>query len=142
MYLSNTLASNLVYFPTILCNSRQFNRTTINHSLQYVSFDSRQEPHPLNSSTFDDLIQSGAAFASPFLPNDPVLDRIDQEILERNPGKPVAGGWCLGESENEKCTVWGDADVLKPGPGAKRLEKCLVKLLSNETIRSHQCVDV
>ncbi|KAL2506511.1 Core-2/I-branching beta-1 [Abeliophyllum distichum] len=141
MYLSNTPASNLVYFPTILCNSQQFNRTTINHSLQYVSLDSRQEPHPLNSSTFDDLIQSGAAFATPFLPNDPVLDRIDREVLERNPGKPVPGGWCLGESENEKCSVWGDADVLKPGPGAKRLEKRLVELLSNETGRSRQCVD-
>ncbi|XP_022858594.1 beta-glucuronosyltransferase GlcAT14A-like [Olea europaea var. sylvestris] len=141
MYLSNTPASNLVYFPTILCNSRQFNRTTINHSLQYVSYDSGQEPLPLNSSTFDDLIQSGAAFASPFLPNDPILDRIDLEVLEREPGKPVPGGWCLGESENEKCSVWGDADVLKPGPGAKRLEKRLVELLSKETVRSRQCVD-
>lgn len=141
MYLSNTPASNLVYFPTILCNSRQFNRTTINHSLQYVSYDSRQEPLQLNSSRFDDLIQSGAAFASPFLPHDPVLDRIDLEVLERKPGKPVPGGWCLGESENEKCSVWGDADVLKPGPGAKRLEKGLVELLSKETVRSRQCVD-
>lgn len=138
MYLSNTPASTSVYFPTILCNSHQFNRTTINHCLRYVSLDSRQQPCLLNSSNFDELIHSGAAFASPFPPNDPVLDRIDQELLQRNPGKIVPGGWCLGDSSEDRCTVWGDADVLKPGPGAKRLEKRLVQLLSNEPT---QCLD-
>ncbi|KAI3459599.1 hypothetical protein Pfo_016262 [Paulownia fortunei] len=138
MYLSNTPASTSVYFPTALCNSHQFNRTTINHSLHYASLDSRQQPCLLNSSNFDELIQSGAAFATPFPPNDPVLDHIDQELLQRNAGKTVPGGWCLGDSNEDKCTVWGDADVLKPGLGAKRLERRLVELLSNETT---QCLD-
>ncbi|KAK6122750.1 hypothetical protein DH2020_043508 [Rehmannia glutinosa] len=137
MYLSNTPASASVYFPTVLCNSHQFNRTTINHSLRYASLDSRQKPCLLNSSNFDELIESGAAFASPFSTNDPILDRIDREILQRNPGKTVPGGWCLGDSSENKCAVWGDADVLKPGPGAKRLERRLVQLLSNAT----QCLD-
>ncbi|KAK6145888.1 hypothetical protein DH2020_019757 [Rehmannia glutinosa] len=137
MYLSNTPASASVYFPTVLCNSHQFNRTTINHSLRYASLDSRQKPCLLNSSNFDELIESGAAFASPFSTNDPILDLIDREILQRNPGKTVPGGWCLGDSSENKCAVWGDADVLKPGPGAKRLERRLVLLLSNAT----QCLD-
>ncbi|KAL7124190.1 hypothetical protein ABFS83_14G031500 [Erythranthe nasuta] len=136
MYLSNTPSSTSVYFPTVLCNSRKFNRTTINHSLHYSAcLDSRNKrgPHFLNSTHFDDLIQSGAAFASPFQPNDPVLDRIDQDVLRRNPTGAVPGGWCLGDSGEDVCSVWGDAEVLKPGEGAKRLERRLVQILSNET---------
>ncbi|KAF5941818.1 hypothetical protein HYC85_019460 [Camellia sinensis] len=140
MYLSNTPSSASVYFPTLLCNSQQFNKTIMNHGLQYASFDTRQEARPLKSKDFHDFIQSGAAFASPFLADDPVLDRIDREILRRIPGKLVPGGWCLGESKNNTCDVWGDADILRPGRGARRLEKLLVKLLSNGTFRSHQCV--
>ncbi|CAI9117914.1 OLC1v1019404C1 [Oldenlandia corymbosa var. corymbosa] len=140
MYLANTPASESVYFPTILCNSRQFNRTTINHSLHYVSLNLRKDPIPLNMSYYNDLVRSGSAFASPFLPNDPILDRIDKKILHRAPEKPVPGGWCLGDPGRDVCKVWGDADVLRPGKGAKRLEKRLVGLLSRETLQSHQCV--
>ncbi|KAL3828340.1 hypothetical protein ACJIZ3_017142 [Penstemon smallii] len=32
----------------------------------------------------------------------------DQQLLLRSPGKPVPGGWCLGESsKDDKCIVWG-----------------------------------
>ncbi|KAM7488379.1 hypothetical protein LguiB_025863 [Lonicera macranthoides] len=142
MYLSNTLLSQHVYFPTVLCNSRPFNKTVINHSLKYTAFDTKHEPRLLNSTDFKDLIKSGAAFASPFLLNDPILDRIDREILGRSPGNPLPGGWCLGDSGSDKCTVWGDADVLRPSKGARRLEKRIVKLLTNGTFRSHQCIVV
>nr|GEX89654.1 beta-glucuronosyltransferase GlcAT14A [Tanacetum cinerariifolium] len=141
MYLSNSLSSDSVYFPTVLCNSPQLNRTVVNHNLQYSAYETKHEPRLLHSDDFNDLINSGSAFASPFLPDDPILDRIDQELLNRGQGKPVAGGWCLGgESSNEACSVWGDADVLKPGSGAKRLEQRMVGLLSNETFISHQCI--
>ncbi|KAK9289241.1 hypothetical protein L1049_017716 [Liquidambar formosana] len=130
MYLSNTPSSLPDYFPTVLCNSQQFNRTTVNHNLQYASL----EPRPLSSSDFDSMIQSGAAFATQFQLDDPVLDLIDQVALRRRSGEAVPGGWCLGESENDTCSVWGDADVLRPGPGAQRLEKNIVKLLSNGTV--------
>lgn len=140
MYLSNSLSSQSVYFPTILCNSPQLNRTVVNHNLQYSAYKTRYEPRALNSDDFNDLVISGSAFASPFLPDDPVLDRIDQELLKRGQGKPVPGGWCLGGSSDEACSIWGDADVLKPGTGAKRLEQRMVELLSNETFNSHQCI--
>lgn len=137
MYLSNTPSSLPNYFPTILCNSQQFNRTTVNHNLQYASVEAR----PLTTNDFDDMIQSGSAFGAHFAIGDPVLDRIDQEVLRRIPGKAVPGGWCLGDqSVNDTCSVWGDADVLRPGFGAKRLERRIVELLSNGTFRSHQCV--
>lgn len=101
MYLSNTPSSASIYFPTLLCNSQQFKRKVINHSLKYSSFDDKKQPLHLKSEDFDNLIASGAAFGSPFLPDDPVLDRIDTEILSRSSGKPVPGGWCLGELEFE-----------------------------------------
>lgn len=143
MYLSNTPSSLSNYFPTILCNSPQFNRTVINHNLLYVTFnDSSKEKHrQLNSKEFDIMVESGAAFATEFPFDDSVLDRIDREILERSPGKVVPGGWCLGEPGNGTCSVWGDADILRPGPGATRLEKRIVELLSNNWFRSHQCID-
>ncbi|OIT30235.1 PREDICTED: beta-glucuronosyltransferase GlcAT14A [Nicotiana attenuata] len=139
MYLSNSPSSASVYFPTILCNSRKFNRTTINHNMQYASFNSRQEARKLNSSDFNDLVMSGAAFATPFKANDPILDQIDRELLHHKYDEPVPGGWCLGDNETDKCTLWGDAEVLRPGPGAKRLEKHFVELFTNGTFRSSRC---
>ncbi|KAL3329214.1 hypothetical protein AABB24_036354 [Solanum stoloniferum] len=140
MYLSNSPSSSSVYFPTILCNSRKFNRTTINHNLRYASFNSRQEVLPLNTSYFNDLVMSGAAFAAPFEANNLILDQIDHELLHHKHDEPVPGGWCLGENETDKCTVWGDAEVLRPGPGAQRLEKRFVQIFSNGTFRSSRCI--
>lgn len=140
MYLSNSPSSSSVYFPTILCNSRKFNRTTINHNLRYASFNSRKEALPLNTSNFNDLVMSGAVFAAPFEANNPILDQIDSELLHHKYDEPVPGGWCLGENETDKCTVWGDAEVLRPGPGAQRLEERFVQIFSNGTFRSSRCV--
>ncbi|XP_009758427.1 beta-glucuronosyltransferase GlcAT14A, partial [Nicotiana sylvestris] len=139
MYLSNSPSSESVYFPTILCNSRKFNRTAINHNMLYASFNSRSQARRLNSSDFNDLLTSGAAFASPFKVDDPVLDQIDHELLHHNRDEPVPGGWCLGDSETNKCSVWGDAEILRPGPGAKRLEKHFLELFSNGSYLSDQC---
>lgn len=142
MYFANTPSSLSNYFPTILCNSRQFNRTIINHNLRYANFasPSNEEPRPLSSNDFDDMIRSGTAFASRFPQDDPLLAHIDREILNRSQGSAVPGGWCLGEPGNDTCSVWGDADVLRPGPGARRLEKLIVGLLSNGTVQSRQCI--
>ncbi|XP_022761985.1 beta-glucuronosyltransferase GlcAT14A-like [Durio zibethinus] len=143
MYFANMPYSFTNYFPTVLCNSDQFKSTVINNNLQYVAFNKSlsTKPHLVSSEEFDAMIQSAAAFATQFQFDDPVLDRIDQEILKRNPGKVVPGGWCLDEPGNGTCSVWGDADILRPGPGAKRLEKCIVELLSDDRYRSHQCLD-
>ncbi|PON85019.1 Glycosyl transferase [Trema orientale] len=142
MYFSNTPSALSNYFPTILCNSHQFKRTIINHSLRYANFDkpSKEEARRVISDDFDAMIQSGAAFAAKFPLNDPLLDRIDREILSRGRGDVVPGGWCLGEYRNNTCSVWGDADVLRPGTGAKRLEKLIVELLSNSSSASNRCM--
>lgn len=142
MYISNTPSPKSVYFQTLICNSRQFSRTVINHNLQYSVFSVRHEARHLNSTDFFLLINTGAAFASPFLKDDPVLDLIDEKILGRMPGKPAPGGWCIGGNENDTCMEWGDAEVLRPGSGAKRLEKLFLDILSNGTFGSDQCVSM
>ncbi|MBA0575362.1 hypothetical protein Golob_024999, partial [Gossypium lobatum] len=143
MYFTNTPYSYSNYFPTVLCNSNQYKKTVINHNLQHVAFNKTFSTKPLSlkPEEFDAMIQSGAAFATHFQFDSPVLDRIDQEILKRSPGKVVPGGWCLGEPANDTCSVWGDASILRPGPGAKRLKKRIVDLLADDKYRSMQCRD-
>ncbi|XVE84800.1 hypothetical protein DITRI_Ditri17bG0041700 [Diplodiscus trichospermus] len=143
MYFANMAYSFTNYFPTVLCNAGQFKSTVVNHNLQYIAFNksSSKKPPPLNSAEFDAMIQSGAAFATQFQFDDPVLDRIDQEILQCSRGKPVPGGWCIGEPGNGTCSVWGDADILRPGPGAKRLENRILELLRDDRFRYRQCLD-
>ncbi|XP_043706018.1 beta-glucuronosyltransferase GlcAT14A [Telopea speciosissima] len=142
MYFSNMPSSQTNYFQTALCNSREFNKTVVNHNLQYLSWDDppKQKPRTLGSSDFDDMIKSGAAFGTPFPLDDPVLDRIDKEVLNRGTGRIVPGGWCLGEADDDPCSVWGDGNALWPGKGSRRLEKRLVELLSKEVFHSHQCI--
>ncbi|RDX82986.1 Beta-glucuronosyltransferase GlcAT14B, partial [Mucuna pruriens] len=139
MYFANTPSSLSNYFPTVLCNSRQFNRTVINQNLLYAISDGhRNDLRPLNSTDFDDMIRSGAIFAQKFQKDDPVLDLIDQKLLGRSPGSVVPGGWCLGEPGNSTCLTWGDAKILRPGTGSQRLEKAIVELLANGTFRTRQ----
>ncbi|KAM1216588.1 hypothetical protein ACFX2J_012854 [Malus domestica] len=143
MYFSNTPSALSNYFPTILCNSQQFNKTIINHNLVYANSDTppREKPQPISSTGYDAMIQHGAAFATGLQLDDPILDRVDREVLKRRRGKVVPGGWCLGGFANDTCSVWGDADILRPSPRARILERLLVRLLSNGTFRSHQCID-
>uniref|UniRef100_A0A164Y2N5 Uncharacterized protein n=1 Tax=Daucus carota subsp. sativus TaxID=79200 RepID=A0A164Y2N5_DAUCS len=65
------------------------------------------------------MIQSGAAFARKFKQDDPVLDKIDKELLHRKRGSFTPGGWCSG---NPPCSKVGNLNKLKPGPGAQRLQ--------------------
>ncbi|XP_057547130.1 beta-glucuronosyltransferase GlcAT14A [Amaranthus tricolor] len=141
MYLANTPSSLLSYIPTIVCNSPEFKESTVNHNLQYASYytTSNENPRFLNGSDFQDILHSGSAFASQFRLNDPILDRIDKEILGRSRGSVVPGGWCVGDTNNT-CAVWGDANILRPGPGAERLERRMVELLTNGAFRTRQCL--
>ncbi|XP_010488505.1 PREDICTED: beta-glucuronosyltransferase GlcAT14B [Camelina sativa] len=144
MYLSNTPDSLSNYFPTILCNSNLFKKTIINNNLLYVASNEtvKERYHRLDPKEFTEMVETGAAFASGFRSDDPVLDRIDHELLGRKHGEVVPGGWCLGDSgkNSSSCSVWGDSGILRPGSGSDRLERRIVKLLSNDWFRSHQCI--
>ncbi|CAL9756749.1 unnamed protein product [Musa acuminata subsp. burmannicoides] len=142
MYYANTLSSHTNYFQTVLCNSPGFNRTIVNHHLHYMIWEAspKKEPRLLTMDDLKNMTITGAAFGTRFSKNDPVLDHIDKETLSRGPGRIVPGGWCLGGSHGDPCAVWGNPDVLIPGPGAARLAKIIADLLSDGKLRSQQCI--
>ena len=85
------------------------------------------------------MVKSNAPFARKFHKNDPVLDKIDKELLGRT-SRFAPGAWCIGSSEGgaDPCSVRGDDSVFRPGPGAERLQELLKTLLSEE-FRKKQC---
>ena len=144
MYYANYLSSAEGYFHTVICNSQDFQNTTVNHDLRFVMWDNPARQQPLNLTTehFDLMVNSGAPFTRVVAYDDPVLDRIDSQILRRPSGRFTPGGWCLGSSllGKDPCAVYGKPKVLRPTTSSKRLEKLLVKLLDAENFRPKQCV--
>eukprot|EP00268_Persea_americana_P052103 TRINITY_DN5818_c0_g1_i1.p1 TRINITY_DN5818_c0_g1~~TRINITY_DN5818_c0_g1_i1.p1 ORF type:complete len:412 (+),score=21.34 TRINITY_DN5818_c0_g1_i1:225-1460(+) len=143
MYYTNFLSSPEGYFHTVICNSKDYQNTTVNHDLHYIMWDNppRQHPITLRSKHFDGMVESGAPFARKFVKDDPVLDRIDRELLGRSKGRFTPGGWCVGSSflGRDPCAIYGNPEIIKPTISSKRLEKLLVKLLDPENFRSKQC---
>nr|GMC72841.1 beta-glucuronosyltransferase GlcAT14A-like [Ipomoea batatas] len=142
MYYANFVSSPEGYFHTTICNTDEFRSTAINHDLHYIAWDYPPKQHPLSLTLkdFDKMVNSSAAFARKFRRDDPVLDKIDQELLGRT-NRFAPGAWCVGSEEDggDPCSVLGDDSVFRPGPGAKRLEGLMQKLLS-EDFRSKQCL--
>lgn len=94
------------------------------------------------------MVSSNAPFARKFRSNDPVLDRIDSDLLLRGPDMIVPGGWCAGKkpaenatngSASDPCLVVGDVTHLQPGLGAERLERLIGSLLLEENFQPRQC---
>ncbi|CAL0299017.1 unnamed protein product [Lupinus luteus] len=144
MYYSNFISSPEGYFHTVICNAQEFRNTTVNSDLHFISWDNppKQHPHYLTVDDMQRMVDSNAPFARKFHREDPVLDRIDAELLSRGPGMAVPGGWCIGSRENgtDPCSEIGDTAVLRPGLGSKRLETLISSLLSNESFRPRQCI--
>ncbi|KAK4750347.1 hypothetical protein SAY87_027796 [Trapa incisa] len=143
MYYANFLSSPEGYFHTVVCNAEEFRNTTVNNDLHFISWDNppKQHPHHLNIADMQRMVNSNAPFARKFTEDDPVLDKIDSELLSRGHGKFVPGGWCIGSLENgtDPCSVVGDSAILRPGSGVKRLEKLISVLMSEEGFRPMQC---
>lgn len=139
MYYTNFVSSPEGYFQTVVCNAPEFATTVINHDMHYISWDRppKQHPHNLNVNDSSKMIASGAAFARKFKGDDPVLDKIDKELLHRRNGSFTPGGWC---TRRPSCLNVGNPTKLKPGPGAKRLRRLISKLvLSHNTTSQQQC---
>ncbi|KAA3465893.1 beta-glucuronosyltransferase GlcAT14A-like isoform X2 [Gossypium australe] len=143
MYFNNVMLSEESYFHSVICNSPEFKNTTVNGDLRYMIWDSppKTEPHFLNNSDYDQMAQSGAAFARQFQKDDPVLDMIDEKILKCGRNRAVPGAWCTGRRSwwVDPCSQWGDVNVLKPGPQAKKLEETILNLLDDWNSQSNQC---
>ncbi|KAB2052789.1 hypothetical protein ERO13_A12G136900v2 [Gossypium hirsutum] len=141
MYYTNFVSSPEGYFHTVICNTDEFRSTAISHDLHYIAWDTPPKQHPISLSMkdFDKMVKSNAPFARKFHKNDPVLDKIDKELLGRT-GRFAAGAWCIGSSEGgaDPCSVRGNDSVFAPGPGAKRLQ-VLLKTLMSEDSGKKQC---
>lgn len=141
MYYTNFISSPEGYFQTVICNTEEFRHTAISHDLHFIAWDTPPKQHPISLSMkdFDKMVESKAPFARKFAKNDPVLDKIDKELLGRT-SRFAPGAWCVGSSENgaDPCSVRGNDSVFSPGPGAKRLQELFQTLLS-EDFRKQQC---
>lgn len=143
MYYANFISSPEGYFHTVVCNAQEFRNTTVNTDLHFISWDNppKQHPHYLTTEDMSRMVQSNAPFARKFHREDPVLDKVDSELLSRGPGMIVPGGWCIGSGENgsDPCLLAGNTTLLRPTSGAKRVETLISSLLSAENFRKNQC---
>ena len=142
MYYTNFVSSPEGYFHTVICNTEEFRHTAISHDLHYIAWDTPPKQHPISLTTkdFDKMVKSKALFARKFAKDDPVLDKIDKELLGRT-HRFSPGAWCVGTSDggNDPCFVRGNDTMFRPGPGAERLSELLQVLLSKESL-SKQCL--
>ncbi|KAK2635348.1 hypothetical protein Ddye_030140 [Dipteronia dyeriana] len=143
MYFNNVMLSQEGYFHSVICNAPEFKNTTVNSDLRYMIWDSppKMEPHFLNDSDYDQMAQSGAVFARQFAKDDSVLNMVDENILKRGRNRAAPGAWCTGRRSiwMDPCSQWGDVNVLKPGPQAKKLEETITNLLDDWSSQSNQC---
>lgn len=143
LYYTNFISTPEGYFQTVICNSNDFRNTTVNHDLHYIMWDNPPKQHPLTLGLKDyrRMIMSSVPFARKFKKNDPVLDKIDRELLHRQNGKFAYGGWCLGGKRGECSGSNGRVNfgVLRPGAGSRRIKVLLTKLLSARNFKRRQC---
>ncbi|XP_010929352.1 beta-glucuronosyltransferase GlcAT14A isoform X2 [Elaeis guineensis] len=149
MYFANVAYSMESYFQTVICNSPEFQNTTVNSDLRYFIWDDPPglDPLFLNQSHYKEMIKSGAAFARRFMEDDRVLKQIDKKILRRSSNGVGVGKWCSGQLsspkkkdlEEDPSLTWGDINVVMPGPSGKRLRSLVSELISDERLHSNRC---
>ncbi|XP_064978535.1 beta-glucuronosyltransferase GlcAT14B-like [Musa acuminata AAA Group] len=143
LYYTNFISSPEGYFQTVICNSKDHQNTTVNHDLHYITWDNPPKQHPLTLGLKDyrRMILSSVPFARKFKKNDPVLDKIDRELLRRRNGQFAHGGWCWNGKRGGSSggNARGNLGVLRPGAGSRRLRALLTKMLSPRNFRRRQC---
>ncbi|KAF7135800.1 hypothetical protein RHSIM_Rhsim08G0249200 [Rhododendron simsii] len=155
MYLTNVLFPLELYFQTVLCNSPEFQNTTVDNNLRYTRWDHKTvgKALELKMSNYDEMVSSEAVFARPFREGDPVLSEIDKNVLNRPPDGVVPGEWCLDQGMNasvedrssvidqnySNCSSWGDINSVKPRSFGVKLGTFFSKLLVERKLRPNQC---
>ncbi|XP_010925224.1 beta-glucuronosyltransferase GlcAT14B isoform X1 [Elaeis guineensis] len=144
MYYANFLSSPEGYFHTVICNAPEFRNTTVNHDLHFISWDTppKQHPHFLTLDDFSRMVDSNAPFARKFGRDDPVLDRIDKELLGRDADGFVPGGWYGAWKMNttDEHDIVRNVNELRPGPGADRLAHLITGLLAADGFDEKHCI--
>jgi len=143
MYYANFLSSPEGYFHTVICNAEEFRNTTVNHDLHFISWDNppKQHPHFLTVNDYQRMVDSNAPFARKFGRNEPVLDKIDTELLGQNADGYVPGRWFSQANSSITKQYSGIRNItdLRPGPGAERLGHLINGLLSAENFQANRC---
>lgn len=147
MYFTNVAYAAESYFQTAICNSPDFQNTTVNNDLRYFVWENPPtlEPILLNQSNYKAMVRSGAAFARRFMEDDPVLQKVDDLILRRKPNGVGYGKWCLGPDPNRKglgsdvCSIWGDINAIELRSTGKKLRKRIAKVVSDKRLHENQC---
>ncbi|XP_039143684.1 beta-glucuronosyltransferase GlcAT14B [Dioscorea cayenensis subsp. rotundata] len=135
MYFTNVPLPQEGYFHSVLCNAPEFQNKTVNNDLRYMAWDNppQMEPHLLNVTDFDEMSKSGVPFARQFKKDDPVLDMIDETILDRSYYRPVPGAWCSGKRRwwTDPCSQWKDVNIVKPSRWVENFGKVMKKLVDD-----------
>ncbi|KAH7659698.1 Glycosyl transferase family 14 protein [Dioscorea alata] len=148
MYFTNVAYAMESYFQTVICNSPEFQNTTVNNDLRYFIWDNppKLDPLFLNQSSYKDMIKSRAAFARRFVEDEPVLRVVDQKILKRPTNGVALGKWCSvlskeqnGENADDQCSSWSDINAIKPKKAGKRLKSLVLELVSDQKMHENQC---
>ncbi|XP_077217192.1 beta-glucuronosyltransferase GlcAT14A-like isoform X2 [Tasmannia lanceolata] len=113
MYFANVAFPMESYFHTVLCNSPDFQNTTVNSDLRR------------------------------FKEGDPILLKVDEDILQWpmggvDWGKSLCSDQVVNLSSKELCSKWDNIDVIKPGPYVKKLEALMSKLVQDQKLRSRE----
>ncbi|XP_057486381.1 beta-glucuronosyltransferase GlcAT14B-like [Actinidia eriantha] len=144
MYYANFLSSPEGYFHTVICNAEEFQNTTVNHDLHFISWDNppKQHPHFLTLDDYQKMVDSNAPFARKFGRNEAALDKIDSELLGRVGNGFVPGSWFDKGETNTTAPHYAIANIteLRPGPGAERINKLITGLLSDKDFHAKHCV--
>ncbi|KAJ8528332.1 hypothetical protein K7X08_022024 [Anisodus acutangulus] len=143
MYYANFLSTPEGYFHTVICNAEEFRNTTVNHDLHFISWDNppKQHPHVLTLNDYQNMVDSNASFARKFRRNEPVLDKIDSELLGRKVDGFVPGSWFDGRDANANISqyILRNITSLRPGPGAQRIKSLISGLLSDKDFNTEHC---
>lgn len=142
MYFTNVMLPLEGYFHSVACNS-DFRNFTVNNDLRYMVWDDppQMEPHFLNVTHYDELVGSGVPFARRFKENDPLLDKIDDKVLQRWRHRPVPGAWCTGRRRwfSDPCSQWSNVNIVRPGPQAEKFRKYINQILEESKSSNNSC---
>ncbi|KAL6840942.1 hypothetical protein ACP4OV_029202 [Aristida adscensionis] len=143
MYFNNVILPQEGYFHSVICNTLDFRNFTVNNDLRFTVWDDPPQADPLflNMEHYSQMVDSGAPFARRFKENDPLLDKIDSNILKRWSNGPVPGAWCSGRKRwfNDPCSMWSDVNIVRPGPQAEKLQQYINRTLEDAKSHSNSC---
>lgn len=144
MYYANFLSSPEGYFHTVICNAEEFKNTTVNHDLHFISWDNppKQHPHFLSIDDYERMVESHAPFARKFGEDKELLDKIDLQLLGREPDGFVTSNWFDRSDTNKTIaeSIVKNATQLKPGPGAERIKTLIGGMLSDKDFHAKHCI--